>query len=272
MDTGYPRTGRVADLWTNVNGWRVYGRISEEPPSEASEPLVLVPGLNVSSRHTLRLAELLAPYVRVYALDLPGCGKSDKPRRFLTLQDMTEVVAAWMSAAGLGRAAIFGTSFSAQIVANFATRYPERVTRAILASPTVDPSSRPLHKLILRWRRNERREPPIVGSATKRDYQDVSQLRAIYTLWQMVHDHIEARLPHVQVPVLVARGDGDPIISQEWAEQMVRLLPDGRLVVIPGGFHAMTLDAPEKLAEAIHGFLREKVMDNAVRPAEGVTP
>lgn len=267
MSTEHPHTGRLEDRWAVVNGLRIYGLVSTDSPSESSTPIVLVPGLNVSTRHTQRLAELLAPYVRVYALDLPGYGKSDTPRRLLPLQALSDVLAGWVPAIGLARATLFGTSFSAQIVMDFAVRYPERVTQAVLASPTVDPSSRPLPKLILRWRRNEHREPPNVGQTTKRDYQEVSHLHAYYTLVQMVRDHIEERLPYVRVPTLVVRGDGDPIISQAWVEQMVRLLPNRRLAIVPGGFHAMTLDAPERLAEAIRGFLREDKTGSASRTA-----
>ncbi len=52
--------------------------------------MVLVPGLNVSSRHNARLAEYLAPHVRVFALDLSGYGQSDKPRHHYTLRDLSD--------------------------------------------------------------------------------------------------------------------------------------------------------------------------------------
>ena len=48
---------------------------------------------------------------------------------------------------------------------------------------------------------------------------------------------------------------------------MVRLLPNARLAVIPGGFHAMTLDAPVGLAETVHRFLLETAREQAPRTA-----
>jgi 2-hydroxy-6-oxonona-2,4-dienedioate hydrolase len=235
----------------------MFARVSVDPPAASAPPVVLVPGLNVSSRHMVQLGELLAPYVRVYSPDLPGYGQSDKPRHFLTLSESSDVLAEWMTAVGLERAALLGSSYSAQIVADFAVRYPERITRAVLASPTMDPNSRPLPKLIWLWRVNESREPKHVGQITKRDYQDVSIFRALFTMWQMIKDHVEERLPQINVPTLVVRGDRDPLVSREWAEAITRLVPKARLVVIPGGAHALNLDSPLELARAVRPFLTE---------------
>jgi 2-hydroxy-6-oxonona-2,4-dienedioate hydrolase len=220
-------------------------------------PVILVPELNVSSRHMVWLGELLAPYLRVYSPDLPGYGQSAKPRHFLTLQELSDVLANWMTAIGLERAALLGSSYSAQIVADFAVRYPERITRAVLASLTVDPRSRPLPKLVWLWRVNEGREPKHVGQITKRDYQDVSKLRALFTMWQIIKDHVEERLSKINVPTLVVRGGRDPVTSQQWAEEITRLVPKARLAVIPGGAHALNLDSPLELARVVRPFLTE---------------
>ena len=251
------RTGRLEGRWTEVNGLRMFARVSVDQPCEISVPIVLVPGLNTSSRHMAQLGELLAPFVRVYSPDLPGYGQSDKPRHFLTLQELSDVLADWMRAIGLDRAALLGSSYSAQIVADCAVRNRERITRAVLVSPTVDPHSRPLPKLIWLWRVNEGREPKLVGEMTRRDYKEVSKLRALFTMRQMIKDHIEERLPRVTVPTLVVRGSNDPLVSPAWAEEATRLLPLGRLAVIPGGAHALNLDSPLELAGVIRPFLRQ---------------
>jgi 2-hydroxy-6-oxonona-2,4-dienedioate hydrolase len=256
--------GRLEACYTSVNGLRMFTRVSADPPAVSAVPLVLVPGLNVSSRHMALLGELLAPYVPVYSPDLPGYGQSDKPRHLFRLRELSDVLADWMSAVGLEQATLLGSSFSAQIVADFAVRHAERMARAVLASPTVDPRSRPLPRLILLWWLNERREPRHVGQATKRDYRDVSKLRVLFTIWQMVADHIEERLPRIRVPTLVVRGAKDPLVSREWAEEIVRVVPNARLVVIPGGAHALNLDSPYELARAVQPFVTEASPQPAV--------
>jgi NAD(P)-dependent dehydrogenase (short-subunit alcohol dehydrogenase family)/pimeloyl-ACP methyl ester carboxylesterase len=258
--------GRLEDHWTDVHGLRMFARVSVDPPAASAAPVVLVPGLNVSSRHMVQLGELLAPHVRVYSPDLPGYGRSEKPRHFLTLPELSDALAEWMTAVGLDRAALLGSSYSAQIVADFAVRYPERITRAVLASPTVDPRSRPLPKLFWLWRVNEGREPKHVGQTTMRDYQDVGPLRALFTMWQMVRDHVEERLPRIRVPTLVVRGGRDPLVPQQWGAEITRLVPNARLAVIPHGAHALNLDAPLELARVVRPFLTDA--SPTARPTE----
>ncbi|MDQ3880940.1 MAG: alpha/beta hydrolase, partial [Chloroflexota bacterium] len=66
------------------------------------------------------------------------------------------------------------------------------------------------------------------------------------------------KLPCVRVPTLVVRGGRDPIVPQAWAEEVARLLPRGRLVVIPGAAHAVNHDAPAALARVVLPFLTER--------------
>lgn len=240
-----------------VQGRCIFYRTSTGLPSQCGTPLVCVPGLNVSLSHLMPMCQQLAPHVAIYALDLPGYGKSQNPPHFQNLTEMADTVAAWMRAIGLERAALFGISFSAQIVSCLAVRHPEMVSRLILSSPTVDPSSRPLPKLIWRWWKDRESEPSYVHKATLASYERVNPLRALYTLWQMVRDHMEDRLPAVQCPTLVVRGGCDVIASQRWVERATCLIPDARLVVIPGGTHALDMDMPQELARAVCEFVCE---------------
>ena len=70
-----------------------------------------------------------------------------------------------------------------------------------------------------------------------------------------MEDRIEEKLPHVRVPALVVRGSKDPIVPQRWAEEVARLLPMGRLVVVPGAPHTLVYDAPLELARVVRPFL-----------------
>lgn len=80
--------------------------------------MVLVHGLVVSSRYMVPTLERLAPYHRVYAPDLPGFGKSDKPPRVLNVAELSDSLVAWMEKIGLKSAALVGNSFGCQIIAD----------------------------------------------------------------------------------------------------------------------------------------------------------
>lgn len=229
--------------------------------SDRSKPLVLVHGIGVSSRYMGPTIERLAPHYRVYAPDLPGFGRSYKPPRTLNIGELADSLAAWMEAVDLRSAALLANSFGCQVVAEFAVRYPRRVERAVLQGPTVDPAARSAHQQISRWLRNGPKDPPSHVLNIARDYRDCGTRRLLRTFRYMLEDRIEEKLPRVRVPALVVRGSRDPIVPQRWAEEASALLPDGRLVVVPGVGHTMTYAAPLELSRVVRPFLEETPND-----------
>jgi 2-hydroxy-6-oxonona-2,4-dienedioate hydrolase len=242
-------------MWTRVNSLLLHARVSAGPAPVGSPAVVLVHGLNISSRTMVPAAQHLAPYCRVYAPDLPGFGKSARPPHALNVAGLSDALAAWIQAVGLERVVLVSNSFGCQVTVDCAVRYPERVERMVLVGPTMDPGGRPLPRLLWRWLLDTFREPPALRRALMRDYLRVNPLRAIRTFRFAYEDHIEKKLPLVRVPTLVVRGGHDPIVSQRWAEEAARLLPMGQLVVIPGEPHAAHFSAPLELARIVKPFL-----------------
>jgi 2-hydroxy-6-oxonona-2,4-dienedioate hydrolase len=248
-------TGRLSSEWIRAEGLLMHARVSVDPTPSSSLPLVLVHGIGVASRFMVPVAELLALYHRVYAPDLPGFGKSEKPAHALSLVELTDALAWWMREIGLESAAFLGNSFGCQIVADLALRYPELVERVVLQGPTMDPRARTARQQLIRWLRNSRQEPLSHGLISAREYPRCGFRRLIKTFRYALEDRIEEKLPHVRVPALVVRGSRDPIVPQRWAEEATRLLPMGRLAVIPGAPHTVVYDAPLDLARVVRPFL-----------------
>jgi pimeloyl-ACP methyl ester carboxylesterase len=229
--------------------------------------VVLVHGIGVSSRYMIPTAIKLAETCKVYAPDLPGFGLSGKPSKILDVPALSDALAAWMRALRLPRAALLGNSFGCQIIAEFGVRHPALITRAVLQGPTIDPRARSAARQILRWALNSPFEPAVawtsLGSVVRQDYRDAGVRRVIATFGRALADRIEDKLPRLQAPTLVVRGARDPIVPQRWAEEAVRLLPRGRLVVVPGAAHTMCFTSPDELACVVRAFL-----DADRRPSE----
>jgi pimeloyl-ACP methyl ester carboxylesterase len=79
----------------------------------------------------------------------------------------------------------------------------------------------------------------------------------IATFRHALRDRIEDKLPHLDVPTLVVRGARDPIAPQRWVEEAARLLPQGRLVVVPGAAHTMNFTSPDALARVVRPFVEQ---------------
>ena len=220
-------------------------------------PIVLVHGFVVSGLYMAPVALRLATDFPVFAPDLPGFGLSDKPFDALDVSELAESLADWMRAVGFGSAVLIGNSLGCQIAADLASRYPDLVDRLVLASPTVDSEHRGALQQTLRWLIASTHGPLSFNGIVLRDLLAAGTSRALATFRHMLADRIEAKLPRVGVPTLVVRGSRDPIVSQRWAEEVARLLPDGRLVVIRGAGHIPNYDSPEELAQVVRAFLSE---------------
>jgi 2-hydroxy-6-oxonona-2,4-dienedioate hydrolase len=249
------RTDRLLrSVWMEVDGVRVHALASTDP-SPTAPTVVLVHGLGLSHRYMMPTAERLAPDCRVFVPDLPGFGDSGKPERVLDVPGLADALANWMEASGLGRAALLGNSFGCQIIADLAARHPERVERAVLQGPTTDPEARSWLGQFVRWRRNSPYNPPELGPITRADYRRCGYLRLFETTRHFMRDRVEDKLPRIRAPVLVVRGDRDPIVPQRWAEEVARLVPQGRLVVIPGVAHTLVFTSALELVRVSRPFL-----------------
>jgi 2-hydroxy-6-oxonona-2,4-dienedioate hydrolase len=207
-------TGQLRSRWIRVEGVPVHARVSVDAICTGSLPVVLVHGIGVASRFMVPIAQLLAPYHRVYAPDLPGFGKSGKPAHALNLIELTDALVGWTRAIGLESAAFLGNSFGCQIVADLALRYPQLVRRAVLQGPTIDPRARTAWRQIARLLRNSRHEPLSHGLISAREYPRCGFRRLAKTFRYALEDRIEEKLPCMQVPALVVCGSEDPIVPQ----------------------------------------------------------
>lgn len=249
-----PSSSRLHTRWETVAGRRIFARVSDDRPP-GSDPIVLVHGFGVAGRYLVPTAELLARRHCVAVPDLPGWGRSAAPGRALSLPELADVLAGWMTALDLPRAALLGHSFGCQVVVELALRHPERVRCAVLVGPTGDPARRSLTLLLARLAADTTRERPSQVAITLRDYRRFGLRRGLATARTMVADPIVEKLPRVTVPTLVVRGDRDTIVAPRWTERVAALLPAGEAAVVPGAAHAVPYDAPAALTARVERFL-----------------
>lgn len=217
--------------------------------------VILVHGLGLSTASMLPLLRCLEPDLDVLVPDLPGYGRSEQPRHVPTVPQFADTLARFAKALEVRSAVFVGSSLGAQIVAHLAGRYPELVDGAVLVGPTRDPAAPHAWQQALRLLRDVPHERiSLLGLAA------TSYLRAgPRTMWQLlrhsVRRAVEQGLPAIEAPVLIVRGEHDPVAGQEWVEAMHRLITDSELCVLPGAGHAPNYSQPEELAEVIRPFV-----------------
>lgn len=249
--------------WRMVGGLAVHARVADRVASWFPA-VVLVHGLGVSSRYMQALARELAPFYRVFAVDLPGFGLSERPARPLGLVELAEALATWIRATGLRSATVVGNSYGCQIAVELAARRPRLAERLVLIGPTTDPAYRTRRQQIVRLLLDATREPISLLGLTIRDYLRSGPRLMLNGLDDAIAHPLEARLPMVVAPTLVLRGMRDPLVSAAWAERVASALPAGRLAVVPGVGHAAHYAAPRSVARTIRRFVDEQAASRAV--------
>lgn len=262
----------LESMWTQVCGLLIHARVafhkddaSLPHKDDASlPPIILVHGLGVSSRYMLPLARLLSAERTVYAIDLPGFGKSEKPRRVLNITEQADRLAAWMSANEIPRAVLLANSMGCQVVIDLALNRPDTVERIVLVSPTVDAWARSIFKQYLRLFLDIPREPLSLIFIALVDYLRAGLGRIAETFAYSLQDKMEEKLPHIYQPTLVVRGARDPLVSRRWAAEVARLLPQAHLLVIEKAGHGVNYNSPERLARAVFDFLKASSIEQTL--------
>ncbi len=118
--------------WVTVDGNRI--RYLASGP-EGGPVLLMVHGWAGSAEDFRPLFALLPAGTRAVAVDLPGCGFSDKPDAAYDLPYFLDFLHHFCAALGLERFTLLGHSLGGLFAVHFATLWPGMVERLILAAP-----------------------------------------------------------------------------------------------------------------------------------------
>jgi pimeloyl-ACP methyl ester carboxylesterase len=212
---------------------------------------VLVHGIGVSSRYFHPVAERLAQSGEVFLIDLAGYGSAPNPRRDVSIALHAGVLRTFLARAGIVNPVLVGHSMGTQVVTKLACDAPQVSDRLVLIAPTVNPPDRRFSTEAINLMRDMAHESMRANLIVASDY--LFRCGIPYFAAQMRHllaDRIESRLPAIEVPTLVMRGDTDPIVPRDWCETVTELLPAGTFTEVIGPHIVMHSD-PVRVAALI---------------------
>ncbi len=98
-------------------------------------PVLFIHGLGSSGYMEWRFnLEFAAARHRVYAPDLPGFGRTEKPRARYGVPYFTRFIDRYMEDRGLRSAAVVGASLGGRVALELALKYPKRVRKLVLVN------------------------------------------------------------------------------------------------------------------------------------------
>jgi len=95
-------------------------------------PLIFVHGLGQYTENWMYNITALAQHFRVYAPDLAGFGKSDKPDAPFTYDYFAQFLNDFMSAMNIPEAHLIGHSLGGAVLLRFAMDFPDHVNNLVL--------------------------------------------------------------------------------------------------------------------------------------------
>lgn len=98
------------------------------------EPLVLISGLGGDSTFWSLSLECLASEFRVIVFDTRGIGKTEAPKEPYSMELMADDLAALLDTLQISTTNLLGFSMGGNIALTFALKYPNRVSKLILAA------------------------------------------------------------------------------------------------------------------------------------------
>ncbi|MFI1363415.1 alpha/beta fold hydrolase [Streptomyces griseochromogenes] len=225
----------------DVGGVRLAYRVSGPPEAP---PLVLLHALGEDASDWEPVLPVLARCRRVYAPDLRGHGRSDRPGEY-SLELMRTDVLRFLNALGLDRVDLIGHSMGGIVGYMLAQDHPERVRRLVLEDVPLprprEPSvpARPDGDLPFDWEM-------VLAVRRQIDAPDPSRLE---------------RLGEITAETLVVAGGPASHVPQDGVAELARRVPDARMVTLPVG-HLIHRAAPEAFAEAVATFLSIAAVKN----------
>lgn len=220
------------------------------------------------------LIKHLSPHYTVYALDMPGFGKSEEPTEAWCIDDYVDFVIKFIKKMGITDTVLLGHSFGGKVIIKLVNRpsLDFKVNKLILmGSAGIRPKKtfkqkfkiriykigkaflkcKPIHFLYPQAFENLQARS---GSA---DYKAASPLmKQVFV--KVVNEHLEEYLPNIKQSTLLVWGKNDTATPLSDGQYMEKAIPDAGLVALDNAGHYVFLDQAYTVCKVLDSFLNIK--------------
>ncbi len=231
-------------------------------------PVVLIHGAGGTHLHWPASIRRLPDYP-VFALDLPGHGKSEG-RGQQTIAAYAQSVLGWMQALQIHKAAFVGHSMGGAVALTLGIQYPEsvlalglvgtgarlKVAPALLENTTRSETFPSVIETISEWAFGPLADARLVELASKRMAEiRPTVLHSDFTAC----DAFDAReaLDRIQVPCFAICGEKDRLTPPRYSQFLADHISNAAVQILPEAGHMVMLEKPDEVAQALLGFLEK---------------
>ncbi len=238
--------------------------------NDAAGPSVLLihGGLGMTENWGHQVPVLMKEY-RVVVADTRGHGRSTRTKQPLGYATMTDDYVALLDHLKIDKVAVVGHSDGAIIGLDMAVRYPQRVRKLLafaanfnvagLKNDDFDPTQDPVLAPVLVSSRSEYERV----SPTPTEYEAFR--KELFAMWSSQPDFKPEQLAKIGAPTVVMGAEQDEFIRREHTEELARLIPGAKLVMLPDVGHLATLQDPLLFNREVLQFLNSSSVDSVAR-------
>lgn len=232
--------------------------------------LILIHGLGSSANVWRDDIGLLATANRVIALDLPGYGKSDKPKADYSVEYQAGAVKEFIEALGVDKVTLAGNSSGGWIAALVALDSPDKVSRLVLVDSAglrheaaqnavpLNPATREEEKALLLALFSDKAKVTDALVSEQWDYRkDIrSTDQATIESFKTKAPFLDSRLRDIKVPTLIIWGKQDLLVPLDTAERFAKGIRGSKLIVIDNAGHLPQVEQPKAFTRAVKVFVK----------------
>jgi pimeloyl-ACP methyl ester carboxylesterase len=223
---------------------------------KGKEPVILLHGAFVTSDIWGFEVPLLMKTHEVIVVDSRGHGRSSMPELPFTYDLMAADVLQLMDELKIKKASIVGWSDGGIIGMILAIRHPERINKLftfganynLSGYKTEAPDSALSAKFMTRAQQDYRRLSPTPGNFT-------GLKKALGKMYDTEPDLKPAQIKTIRSPTVIAYGEYEQFIKADHFQELARLIPGAKLVIIPNVGHGGPLQDPVHFHHAVIGLL-----------------
>lgn len=236
-------------------------------------PLVYLHSL-VGETRWLPFHQGLAEAFEVFAPAHPGFGATEIADPIESMEDVVFHYLDVLEGLGIKRAHFVGVSLGGWIAAEFAVRYPERVTRLVLADafglnvedhPLPDVFSEIENAGELRRLLFADPEGPMADLLVPKKGVDAGKMlpvrdalhatRRLAIGRKLFNEKLARRLRRISCPTMVLWGERDALLPLGYAEAYRDRIANAELKLLPDAGHLPQFEQPERFVQAVKEFL-----------------
>jgi pimeloyl-ACP methyl ester carboxylesterase len=255
----------------------LYYSLHSERDTE-TPPLVLIHGAGGNHLYWPPEIRRLRGYC-VYAVDLPGHGKSSTSDGQQSIGEYARFLVQWLESVRLRRAVFIGHSMGSAIALALAIHQPEyvvgigllgagarlRILPEMLNYVADQTTFYKATDLLVTCSFSANTPPHLVELASKR-LLETRQSVLYGDLVACNRFDVMDQLGKVKQPTLVVCGEEDQMTPLRYAQFLASSILNARLSVIPRAGHMVMLEKPDLVADSLHSFLQ----DITFHPGEGL--